>query len=308
MTEWTEGNRQLSGGIEGVAYGTVAADLTGWIGIVQDFKGGVKKTVLPNQGFGLSGGAHSLSVTANDIAPSIETYLQSPALFKFLGALVTTGAGPYTHTISQNASPGSFSLVDTNVDPAGGSAHNTRQYVGCKLASLALAYPTKERIKATWGLTAQAVTKTTTKQTLTATSAAPYLVANTVLNIDGSPEAGTYNATVNIDTGLASDNHVFNSLNIVEQAKGPYNTTITLDRNFTNADLFDDIVAGTEVDITLVTTRGANDTMTVTLSDCQYSDHDKSSGYKEKQKENVTLTAESFGVVFVDSVTAYANL
>lgn len=303
---YAEGLKQLSGGTELVAWGTVAATLTGWPGLVQDFKGPLKQSIVVNQGFGLAGGANNISVVATDVSGTIETNPQNPALFKFLGLMTDTGSNPYTHTLTQSATPPSFSLVETSIDPLGGSNHVTRQYVGCKMTSLQIAYPQKDKIKCTWGWAGKTVSFTTTKQTLTPATANPYLTTQTALSIGGVEDTNVYNATVNIDMGMAVDNHVFNSLLTSEQAKGVYGTTITFDRNFVNSAVGAAALAGTPVNITLVTTRGANDTMTVTLTNCVYTDHDKSSGYKEKQRESVTLTATSFSIAIVDATSTYA--
>jgi hypothetical protein len=259
-----------------------------------------------NQGFGLAGGANNISVVATDVSGTIETNPQNPALFKFLGLMTDTGSNPYTHTVTQSATPPSFSLVETSIDPAGGSNHVTRQYVGCKMTSVQIAYPQKDKIKCTWGWAGKTVSFTTTKQTLTPATANPHLTTQTALTIGGVEDTNVYNATVNIDMGMAVDNHVFNSLLTAEQAKGVYATTITFDRNFVNSSVGAAALAGTPVNITLLTTRGANDTMLVTLTGCVYTDHDKSSGYKEKQRESVTLTATSFSIAIVDATTTYA--
>lgn len=304
MTVWIEGKRQLSVGKETV-WGTNAASLTGWPGLVQDFKAPLNAAIVRAGGFGLNGVSNSVQVAAYDQQLSMDILPQNAALFQFLGQLNTAGSNPYTHTITPDSPLDSATFVDTNVDPASGSAHHTRTFAGCKLISLQLSYPIKDLIKASWSWVGKKGVGGTTKQTLTPVTTAPYLVANTDLKADGVSVPETFNAQVNIPTGITPDNHVFNSLDIVEQGGPDYAPTVTFDRHFIDSDIYDDLIAGAEVDLSLVTTRGANDTFTVNLSDCKYEQHDKSSGFKERQKENVTVQAESWSVVFVDSTSAY---
>lgn len=308
--EFMESLRQLSFGVE-TTWGTAATTKNLWPGgIPQRFSGKVSATNVPYSGFGTAQKRLGLATTARDVAWSFESLLQNPKFCQYLAAAADTGAGPYTHTIDMDqtgaTNPAGLTLVETSVDPAsGGSNHVTRQYTGAKLASARFSYPNKDIIKAEFTGTSKVPTADTAAQTVTAATTAPYLSANTVLTVGGDTFTQAFNATVEITTGLVSDNHGFNTLDIHEQARGEAGATITFDRYFKNVDVFADIIAGTEVDISLVTTRGANDTFTINLNDCQYTEHDKSEGYTDKQKETATLNVETWQIVVVDSTASW---
>lgn len=300
--------KELSYGEEST-WGTAATTRNIWAGLVQEFKAALKKNQMRIDGWGNSRSPNQIVNVANDVNISLKTYLQAGKLFQYLmGDSADTGSNPYTHTMNAANIIPSITFVQTTVDPSGGSDNLCYKYVGCTWHRCTIEFPENGIITATFEGTSKSPTSDS-KQTITAVTSAPYLSSQAVLSIDAgsgfASVAGVRVSKIVIDNNMDAPHYMGSSGEISQQIPSLISYHVEVTKDLKNSDFWGYIINNTEVDLKIVITRGANDTLTVNVNDARIDTNDNEGGFQGAQKENPVLVGKSGSVVAVDATSTY---
>lgn len=198
----------------------------------------------------------------------LELYRQNMGLWwsHILGANNTTGSGPYTHTATIGDLSGKSFTTQIGKPGVGGTVHPFT-YAGCKVASWELAVAQNEI--ATLGVTLAAMSVTTGTALASASygtgDAQPFKFNHAAVSIAGSSYA-TKAITISGDNGLDLERRFLGSQAISEPLEmSRREITGSLDSEFIDLTAYNRVVAGTEAELVLALTAGA-DTFTFTAN------------------------------------------
>ena len=199
------------------------------------------------------------SVTMELPNTSIATFLHH-----VLGAVSTTGVGPYVHTLTPGEHSGLSLTTQVGIEDSGGTVHPFT-LTGSKVNQATISCSVGELAQLSADISAQDYT------TGTALAAASYdagLVPFTFIegsvSVNGSPVASARSATLTVNKGLKTDRHVLGSRLIREQVEQDhFEVTTEITADFDSLTLFDLIAAGTQVESVLTFDNGT-ETLVIT--------------------------------------------
>lgn len=206
---------------------------------------------------------------ARDISGSVAFEMAHVSIATVLkhafGTVVTTGAGPYTHTFTPGSLSGDAFTLQTGISDA---TDTIRPFTaaGCKMSSWNLSCNVGEFAKFSFDWTAKDIVTATALATASyASGLVPFTFIEGAITVNGSATP-VRSVQVACNLGLKTDRHVLGSRLIreqLEQDRRDFSTSITAD--FEDLTLYALSVAGTQVASVLTFTSGA-DTLTVTSS------------------------------------------
>lgn len=191
---------------------------------------------------------------------SLELYDRGlPKLFKHMfGNVVTTGAGPYVHTITPGDLDGKALTAQVGRPGVAGTVHPFT-WTGVKITEWELGVAAGEI--ATLGLTVVAMGETTATALASATYVTgqrPVKFNHGVVQIGGTP-VKVKACTINGNNGLADDRRFIGQQTIDEPLEADLRVyTGSIDLEFTDLSHYTRFVAGTEHAFSLVFTVGTN--------------------------------------------------
>lgn len=186
-----------------------------------------------------------------------------------LGAVATSGAGPYTHTLTPGDLSGKSMTVQIGRPDIGGTVRPF-SYLGCKVATAELSLEVNEFVLMTVGLygahedTGQALATASYPSGLS-----PFVFTHGSISLAGSA-FDVRSASLSIDNGLATDRH-FIRATTPERPKEPLEAdrraiTGTLTADFTDLTAYNRFVNGTEAALVFTLNAGASAQTTITLN------------------------------------------
>lgn len=301
--------KQLSYGEEAVSWGTAAATKNLWVGLVQKFDAKTAPVTQPVRSFGGGRNVAQFVKTVESTTFNLSTFLQHGKLFQYLlGNSTDAGASPYTHTMDLSLAVPSFTLVHTIKSSVSGGTDIAYDYTGCKVGKCTLEFPDKGIVTANFEGTCK-LPVAGSAQTVTAATTAPFLTAQTTVEIDvgsGYVEVpGVKVARAIIDTGLATPNYM-NGQDIKEQFPNEVNYNIELDKDFKNSTYYAAMLANTDLTgIRLTLTRSASDKAVFTFTGGRILTNDLEGGITGPQTEAPRVQGKSLSLVFTDSNATY---
>ena len=198
---------------------------------------------------------------AKTVGASVDMELPNTTLATLLnhvlGAVATTGVGPYTHEFTPGEHSGKSLTVQVGIEDSGGTVRPFT-LLGTKVDSATISCSVGELAQLSVDLTARDYSTATA---LAAASYAAGLVPFTFIegsvSVNGSAVASARAATLTINKNLKSDRHVLGSRLIREQVEQDhFEITTEITADFDNLTLFDLIAAGTAVTSTLTFNNG----------------------------------------------------
>lgn len=182
------------------------------------------------------------------------------------GSVVTSGAGPYTHT----ATPGDLTGKSLTVQVGKPDVSGTVQpftYAGAKVASWEIGASVNEYAMLT--LTLSAWTEVTATALATASyssTLSPFTFVGGALTIAGSGVSTVRDFSISGDNKLATDRHRIGSATVKEQLEeGVREYAGTISADFESLTAYNRFVNGTEAALVLAFTSGS-DTLTITTN------------------------------------------
>lgn len=186
-----------------------------------------------------------------------------------LGGVVTSGAGPYTHTLTPGDLAGKSMTVQVGRPDIGGVVR-PHSFLGCKVASAELSLAVNEFAMMTVGLYGA---HEDTAQTLAVASYpgsySPFVFTQGSISLAGSG-FDVKEATLSIDNGLALNRH-FIRATTPERPKEPLEAnrraiTGSLTADFTDLTAYNRFVNGTEAALVFTLNAGASAITTITMN------------------------------------------
>jgi len=186
-----------------------------------------------------------------------------------LGGVSTTGAGPYTHTLTPGDLAGKSMTVQIGRPDIGGTVRSF-SYLGCKVASAELSLEVNEFAMMTVSL--YGAHEDTSQALATAsypTGLSPFVFTQGSLTLAASA-FDVKSASLSIDNGLATDRH-FIRATTPERPKEPLEAdrraiTGTLTADFTDLTAYNRFVNGTEAALVFTLNAGAAAQTTITMN------------------------------------------
>lgn len=186
-----------------------------------------------------------------------------------LGAVNTTGAGPYTHTCTPGDLTGKSLTIQVGKPDIGGTVR-PHSYLGCKFATAELAATVNEYATLTLGVYAS---HEDTGQSLGVASypaaLSPFVFTTGSVTLAGSAfEVREF--SLSIDNGLATDRHFIRGTTPerpkepLERARRSISGTLTAD--FSDLTAYNRYVNGTEAALVIDLTAGASNRITITMN------------------------------------------
>ncbi|MEM2257821.1 MAG: phage tail tube protein [Candidatus Caldarchaeum sp.] len=249
---------------EETTYGTPPANVTGWIGLVQTFNGGVEQASEYVAALDAERKKRPM-IHGLDVSPSFEYYVQNARFFKYaFGSVTNTGTGPYTHTItiSPDYALPSVTLLEHRL----GTPVHGYQYAGCRVETLELSWDVDGFLTASINCIAKSAQKVTTLPNITPDGAEPFKASQKTVTINGVQNDYVVSGSVSI-----TNNHAKYPRSgdwIVGTTAGRVDFDATLDVYYIDASLMDLMLNKTVFDVIIKFTRSANDYVEILLDDC----------------------------------------
>ena len=175
-----------------------------------------------------------------------------------LGAVATSGAGPYTHTLTPGNKAGLGLTMQAGRPGSAGTVHPFT-WAGCKLSGFELSFAVDEVASVTFPVVGKSQT------TATALATANYTASNALLAFThgsiliGGAAAKVKGGTLTYDTPLNTDRVFVGDSTINEPLEnGRREATFSLDCEFDDLTAYNRIVNGTEAALSIAFTRGAD--------------------------------------------------
>jgi hypothetical protein len=145
------------------------------------------------QVFNLQGEAKNIGSIEGPLFPSNAI----PLLVAAIGADAVTGAGPYSHTISQANTLASLT-VEKNL-----GGYQSLQFAGCRVGKFTIKAPVgNEPVMLSADLSGQSVAILTSPTAISVTNELPWVFSEASLTLDSHARADVTNVELNIDNGL----------------------------------------------------------------------------------------------------------
>lgn len=198
---------------------------------------------------------------AKTVGASITMELPNTTLATFLkhvlGAVTTTGVGPYTHEFTPGEHSGLSLTTQVGIEDSAGTVRPFT-LTGSKVNSATISCSVGELAQLSADLTAQDYTTATALAAASyAAGLMPFTFIEGAVSVNGSPVASARAATLTINKGLKTDRHVLGSRLIREQVEQDhFEITTEITADFDSLTLFDLIAAGTAVTSTLTFDNG----------------------------------------------------
>lgn len=208
-------------------------------------------------------GARKVSGTTELELPNVSI----AALLKHLfGAVSTSGAGPYTHTLTPGAALGDSLTLQGGIEGAAGTVHPFTA-TGVKPGSWELRCNVGEFAILSFDWTAKDIgTGTALASASYASGLAPFTFVEGSITVNGSAVASANSVTLACSKGLRDDRHVIGSRYIREQLEEDrFEFTSEITADFEDLTVFALGVAATQV-ASVLTFNNGTDTLTITCS------------------------------------------
>lgn len=200
-------------------------------------------------------GAKTVGATVDMELPNLSL---ATLLKHVLGAVSTSGAGPYEHVFTPGEHSGKSLTVQVGIEDSGGTA---RPFTlsGTKVNSATVSCTVGELAQLSVDLTSRDYTTATALATPSyAADLIPFTFIEGAVEVNGSPVASARAATLTINKGLKTDRHVIGSPLIREQVEQDhFEITTEITADFDSLTLFNLIAAGTAVTSVLTFDNGS---------------------------------------------------
>lgn len=200
-------------------------------------------------------GAKTVGATVDMELPNLSL---ATLLKHVLGAVSTSGAGPYEHVFTAGEHSGKSLTVQVGIEDSGGTVQPFT-LTGTKVNSATLSCSVGELAQLSVDLTSRDYTTGTALASPSyAAGLIPFTFVEGSVEVNGSPVASARSATLTINKGLKVDRHVLGSRLIREQVEQDhFEITTEISADFDNLTLFNLIAAGTAVTSVLTFDNGA---------------------------------------------------
>lgn len=208
-------------------------------------------------------GARKVSGSTELELPNVSIAVLLKHLF---GAVVTTGAGPYTHTLTPGAALGDSLTLQGGIEDAGGTVRPFTAS-GVKPGSWELSCSVGEFAMLSFDWTAKDIVTATSLATASyASGLSPFTFVEGSITVNGSAVASANAVTLSCEKGLRDDRHVLGSRYIREQLEEDrFEFTSEIEADFEDLTVFALGVAATQV-ASVLTFNNGTDTLTITCS------------------------------------------
>lgn len=207
-----------------------------------------------------------MSLGARSVGGNLRMELPNVSLASLLkaihGSVVTTGAGPYTHTYGWGATPSQ--TIQVGIEDSTGTVR-AFTFEGCKHHQFELSCQVGQFAMLSTDFTAQDVVTGTALATASyASGLTPFTFVHASVSVNGSAVTSARAVTLRGDKRLRTDRHVLASRLPLEQLReGRFSLTGSLTADFDSLSLFALQAAGTSVALSLVFSNGS-DSLTYT--------------------------------------------
>lgn len=250
-------------------FGEKPAVVNKWFGIIQPTEPTEKNNLMDVRGIGFNRNVAMLVPTKKDVGATIEIFPQTAEIFEFiLGKKTGSGTSGDPYIYSETERLPSMTIIGV----ARGLADNAfvREFVGCKVNEATLSGREFEPLRMRMTMAIKDVSKGSTVPTITTDTTTPFMFGQTKLTINGVDYLVKSWQLV-IRHGLIKDWHDDGSGSRVPThiTEGERTYELTGEITPESSSLWELMNnATTELDASLLITRGSNDTITLTLDDC----------------------------------------
>ena len=207
-------------------------------------------------------GAKTVGGTVNMELPNLSV----ATLFKhLLGAVSTTGVGPYVHTFTPGEHVGKSLTLQVGIEDADGTVQPFT-FTGTKINQATISCTVGELAQLSFDHSSKDYTTGTALAAASyASGLQPFSFVEGAITVDGSPVASATSATLSINKGLKTDRHRIGSRLINEQLEQDhFDITTEVTAEFEDLTLFNLIAAGTQVASVLTFDNGTEDLVITT--------------------------------------------
>lgn len=273
-----------------------------WFGIIQPTEPTEKNNLMDIRGIGFNRNVAMLLPTKKEVGATVEIFPQTAEIFEFILGK-KTGAGtsgdPYVYAETERLP--SMTLIGV----ARGDADNAfvREFVGCKVNEATLSGREFEPLRLRTTLMIKDVSKGSTVPTITTDITTPFMFGQMKLTIN-SVDYIVKSWQLTMRNGLIADWHETGdgsrTLLYITEGERTYELTGEITPEDTTLwELMNN--ATTELDATLLITRGSNDTVTLTLDDCSVEEAPVPLPDENVVRQTFTLRVRSVSVSEVTS-------
>lgn len=262
------------------------------------------RTQPPLVSQGIVAGRHTpncISVGAKTVQGSFQFELSPDPLATLLthmfGSVVTTGAGPYTHTATPGDAEGSFT-AQVGIEDSGGTVRPFT-YEGCKLTGAQLAATAGEIATMGINVVAQDYVTATGLATASYGGVCPFTFVNGTVNVDASPLAEVTSFQLGVSIPRRIKHAVGSALIMDPRENGRREHMITVETEFEDLTLHD--LANTAVAVVLDFDNGT-ESLTITCNAWVNPSTPTVSGVDSENTE--TFSAQCYGSTDAAAITA----
>jgi len=278
-------------------FGEKPAVVNNWFGVIQPTEPTEKNNLIDIRGIGFDRNIALLMPGKKDVGATVEIFPQTAAMFEFvLGK--KTGAGtvadPYVYAETERIP--SMTIVSVARGPANNAF--VREFLGCKVNEATISSREYEPLRVRMTMAIKDVQKGSTVPSVSTNTTNPFMFAQTKVTMnDVDYIAKNWNLTMR--NGLIKDWHESGDGSRVPLHISEGERYYELSGEITPSDttLWDLMNNATKFDTaTLLITRGANDKVTITLSECWLEDAPVRLPDSDVVREKFTLRARSCSV------------
>lgn len=278
-------------------FGEKPSAVNKWFGIIQPTEPTEKNNLMDIRGIGFDRNVALLMPTKKDVGATVEIFPQNAEMFEFiLGKRSGAGtvADPYVYAETERMP--SMTIVGVTRGPASNAF--VREFLGCKVNEATLSSREYEPLRLRMTMAIKDVQKGTEVPNITTDNSNPFMFAQTKITINGIDYiAKSWQLTIR--NGLIKDWHESGdgSRVPVHITEGERYYELTGEITPQDSSLWELMNnATTKFDASLLITRGANDTVTITLDDCSLEDAPIRLPDEEIIRQTFTLRARSCSV------------
>lgn len=297
---------QLSFGEE-VTFGTKPATTDDWLGLVNAVDNLPDDKIDGKRFYAVGVGRDPNNIVEgkHTLEGTIPIVLQNGQIIKFaFGSSTPAGADPYTHTIVGASVLPSFTLEAAFLQ----TTDFVRYFQGTKIDTLELSGEEEGELLATIGVKSMLTSSDTSPSSLTPPSTAPYMFYEAVLTLFGSVVAELKNFTFSLSNHLKPAWY-FNSTagkNLKYLTEGRREYELKMNLTPTDSTFWDYLAAQPgSATVTIVFTRGASDTFTLSCTDCLVVDVPHPIPEENEINCEMTVMPKAATVTVVDSIATY---
>lgn len=293
-------------------YGTDPSGTRAWIGLVQNFNPNEEAKIHEIRGVGKGQDLAQLVKGGIDITGDFDFFIQNGQMFQYvIGSVINSGSPVYTHTFNTTDTipSATFELAQT---VAGATNDVIRRYVGTKVGKYKITATQGEPVKCSMNFISKNVSISTNgeKSSVTDPGTSSFVFHQGKVTVDGAVVAEVRTFDAEMDRTLEAHHYVDQSgcqetITAPVETQRKYNLSLTI--HPTNANYLNYVLAGSEFDVQLQLIRtSGTDYAQFDYYDAKLKSAPIPGPMTGTIEQNLSFTAKTGSVVFVDSVAIYS--